>query len=194
MPEPLITVSEENSSSIPNSDVQILSPAGVPVTVNAAGDVVKAPDPVLEAAKREWSDLSYLGECYNNFLVAVQIGAKKDYQYNSPQEYEAAGRPRWDENSSFMEWCRDQEEHLAFRIEELAKKYKGEIPADRHLTNMLWRGEIDNPSPYLGKVLGVLDYEIYEWILRKGREALQRFRTGTVSMVEVRRYADIANR
>lgn len=153
----------------------ILKPDGTPAHPQA--------DPVLEAAKHTWSDLSYLNECHNNFLQAVQSAAPKDYRYNSPAEYAAAGSPKWSVHDSFDGWCRDQEEHLAWRLHSLDEKRKQNRPSDSQLIHVV--DSIDHASPFLGKEMSGEDSEIFEFMLRKSSEALHKYRTRLYTLEQI---------
>ena len=147
-------------------------------------EISSAPkDPVTEAGKKNWSDLDYLHECYLNFMQAIRSRAKKDYQYADELAFVMAGSPVWTVMDSFGDWCKDQEEHLVWRLQSLEEKKLQNRPSDSVVIRIL--DKIENPDPYLGKNMTSEDYEIYEFILRKSREALGRFRAGMYTIDQV---------
>lgn len=169
--------------------VQIVNRHGVPVAIGPDGEVVRAPDPVLEAARRNWNDLSYLYECYENFLKAVQMAASKDYQYKDTLDWVAAGAPRWNQSDTFMAWVIDQQAMVEYRLKELKQRFEQKTPSDKNLIKLIDSGSIDDPHPYLGKEINIEEQEILEWLLRKSLEALIKFRSGQYEYSEVVRHA-----
>lgn len=170
-------------------DKRLVDSHGVPVTVDEDGNVVRALDPIMAAARRNWDELGYLFECYHNFLKAVQLGASKDYQYKSPLEYELAGKPKWNQHDSFADWCHDQETMLQYRLDELKRKYLGQIPSDANLIHVIEKGQVEDPHPYLGHRLDIEEYEIYEWILRKSIEAIANLKKGLHNLRDIVSYS-----
>ena len=140
-------------------------------------------DPVTEAGRRNWSDITYLHECYQNFAAALQVGASKDYQYKDNLAYVLAGSPVWSSSDSFGDWCRDQEEHLVWRLQSLEEKKLQNRPSDSILLSVM--DKVQDPDPYLGKHMTSEDYEIYEWVLRKSQEALRLFKQGSYTIDQV---------
>lgn len=154
----------------------------------ATGELFNPPDPVMEAGKRQWGDMAYLHECFQNFFTAVQHQSPKDYQYDDQKAWVMAGMPCWNEKSIFEEWARDTEEHLGWRLEELKEKFDTQRPSDIQLRPMLEAGNVDNPHPFVGHTLTREDYEIYEWTLRKSLEAIRKYRKGEVALRDVMSY------
>ncbi len=165
----------------------IVDPSGKQVMLAEDGQVVKAPDPVAEAVKRNWSDIGFLYECLENFLKAIQLKAKKDYHYKGKDEFVKAGSPVWNDKDSFFEWMKDVEDQLQFRLDELICKHQQYYVSDKQLLHLLDEGVIENPHPYLAKNMTTEDFEMFEFILRKSIEATEKFRKGKYTIDDVRR-------
>ena len=151
------------------------------------GQVVKAPDPVVEAVKKNWSDIGFLYECLENFLKAIQLKAKKDYHYKDTEEFILAGSPVWNKKDSFYAWMSDVGDQLQFRLDELIRKHQQHSISDKQLLHLLGEGAIDNPHPYLAKQMTTEDFEMFEFIVRKSIETTEKFRQGVYTMDDVRR-------
>lgn len=165
----------------------IINPEGQKVMIAQDGQVVKAPDPVAEAVKRNWTDITFLYECLENFLKAIQLKAKKDYHYNDQAAFEKAGSPIWTEKDSFFAWMKDVEDQLQFRLSELIQKHDQKAHSDKQLLHLLDGGAIEQVHPFLAKQMTFEDFEMFEFILRKSIEAVEKFRKGTYTMDDVRR-------
>lgn len=145
-------------------------------------------DPVIEAGKASWSDLSYLHECYHNFMAAIQVGAPKDYRYDGPEAYLLAGKPKWNESDVFDSWCVDQAAMIMWRLQSLEEKKLQNRPSDSTLIHLI--DDVKDPDPFLGKNMTSEDYDIYEFMLRKGLEALVRYQRGTYTLSQVTNHRD----
>lgn len=168
------------------SNAGLIAPDGTPVTVDeTTGNVVRVPDPTIEAAKRSWSDLGYLAECFSNFLMAIQKGIPKDYHYKDKLDWVSAGAPRWCDKDVFESWLKDQEAMLEWRLVELEQKFGSGKPADLQLIKMLDGGELSDSAPFLGRRISAEHREIYEWILRKSQEAIKKYKLGAYCLNDV---------
>lgn len=165
----------------------IVDSSGKQVMLADDGQVVKAPDPVAEAVKRNWTDIGFLYECLENFLKAIQLKAKKDYHYKDQAAFVQAGSPVWNKNDSFFAWMRDVEDQLQFRLDELRRKHQQKAHSDKQLLHLLDEGVVEQAHPYLAKQMTFEDFEMFEFILRKSIEATEKFRKGTYTMDDVRR-------
>ncbi len=165
----------------------IVDPSGKQIMLADDGQVIKAPDPVAEAVKRNWTDIGFLYECLENFLKAMQLKAKKDYHYKSEDAFIQAGSPVWNKNDSFFAWMKDIEDQLEFRLAELVSKHEQRAHSDKQLLHLLDEGAIEQAHPFLARQMMTDDFEMFEFILRKSIEATEKFRKGIYTMDDVRR-------
>ena len=176
-----------------NEKHPITDTSGKSIMLAEDGQVVKAPDLVAEAVKKNWSDIGFLYECLENFLKAIQLKAKKDYHYSNVAEFVAAGSPVWNKKDSFYRWMADVDDQLQFRLDELIRKHQQHSISDKQLLHLLDDGSIENKHPYLAKTMTTEDFEMFEFILRKSIEATKKFREGKYTMDDVRRGQPRAN-
>ncbi len=157
---------------------------------NETEQLIDGPDPLMVAARKNWNSLQYLHECHFNFLMAIQVGAPKDYQYDDHLKWTLAGAPKWTVKDVFEEWVRDQLEMLEVRLAELKSKMERGTPTDQHLIKLLESGDIDSPHPFAGHQINQEDYEVYEFILRKSVETLHLYQNGAYTLDEIIRYGE----
>lgn len=134
--------------------------------------------------KGRWSgekaDQTFLDQCYEQFLEAVQMHAQHPEGFVKT----VGATTLWDEKSTFDEWLAQCEKVLKDRLEEIDWKLRTGSKTMPGIIQVVDKG-FEPAHPAIGESMKKEDYEAYNWMLRKSLEAIKNFRSGKVRLSEV---------
>ncbi len=146
----------------------------------------------LNEAKDTFDDAEFIRMKHHEFLQAVQQQDPKAHPYVDEADWVAHGSPIWNEASTFDEWldaCKG--EIVIHRIEELQKKRKGgeELSAFQKsiaefADEMKFEDELEMMK------FDKIYYDVMEFLVNKGKEAIDRYNKGLVKILEKDLLAD----